>query len=312
MEDVGKEISKIIQKRDMNERYNELVEVVLKDLDVQQFIKENKERLTDEDIQKSYSKLYEYVQEKKKFQLNDPTMIAPGYEPRLALNFHYIDVTYVPTKALIAKQKEEEIRQRVRAMAMPKDVREAHLNNFDLSSDGREEALAESMKFIKAYSANTKEFHKGLYLQGTFGVGKSFLLGAIANSLAERGHVTTIVHFPTFTVEMKQAIGKDMVGEKLDAVKKSPILMIDDLGAESMTSWIRDDVLSVILQYRMQEQLPTFFSSNLNLKELEKHLAVTQRGEQEPLKARRIMERIRYLSKEIMMSGNDRRNGSTL
>ncbi|MEO2548712.1 hypothetical protein ABG960_08865, partial [Enterococcus faecalis] len=29
----------------------------------------------------------------------------------------------------------------------------------------------------------------------------------------------------------------------------------------------------------------------------------------EPLKARRIMERVRYLSKEITMTGNDRRNG---
>ncbi|WP_439955082.1 hypothetical protein, partial [Klebsiella pneumoniae] len=106
-----------------------------------------------------------------------------------------------------------------------------------------------------------------------------------------------------------QAIGRDQVGEKLDAVKKSPILMIDDIGAESMTSWIRDDVLSVILQYRMQEQLVTFFSSNLDLKALEEHLTVTQRGEQEPLKARRIMERVRYLSKEITMTGNDRRNG---
>ena len=83
--------------------------------------------------------------------------------------------------------------------------------------------------------------------------------------------------------------------EKPDAVK-IPILMIDDIGAESI-SWIRDDVLSVILQYRMQEQLVTFFSSNLDLKALEEHLTVTQRGEQEPLKARRIMERVRYLSK---------------
>ncbi|MGX7245696.1 primosomal protein DnaI [Enterococcus quebecensis] len=309
MEDVGKEMSKIIQKRDMNERYNELVEVVMKDADVTRFIEENRERLTDEDIRKSYSKLYEFVQEKRKYQLNDPTMIAPGYEPKLALNFHYIDVTYVPTEALIAKQREDEIRKRVKAMDMPKDVREARLNNFDLSSDGREEAFASAMKFIKEYSQAPKDFHKGLYLKGTFGVGKSFLLGAIANNLAERGFVTTIVHFPTFTVEMKQAIAKDLVGEKLDAVKKSPVLMIDDLGAESMTSWIRDDVLSVILQYRMQEQLVTFFSSNLDLKELEKHLSVTQRGEQEPLKARRIMERIRYLAKEISMSGNDRRNG---
>lgn len=309
MEDVGKEMSKIIQNRDMSERYNELVEVVLKDTDVQQFIKENRERLMDDDIRKSYSKLYEFVQEKRKYQLNDPTMIAPGYEPQLTLNFHYIDVTYVPTEALIAKQKEDEIRKRVRAMDMPKDVREASLNRFDTASQGRAQAMAETMKFLNEYTTNPKEFHKGLYLQGTFGVGKSFLLGAIANSLAERGFVTTIVHFPTFTVEMKQAIGKDMVGPKLDAVKKSPVLMIDDLGAESMTSWIRDDVLSVILQYRMQEQLVTFFSSNLDLKELEKHLSVTQRGEQEPLKARRIMERIRYLAQEITMSGNDRRNG---
>ncbi|MBM7687667.1 primosomal protein DnaI [Enterococcus ureilyticus] len=309
MEDVGKEMSKIIQNRDMNERYNELVEVVLKDTDVQQFIQENRERLSDDDIRKSYSKLYEFVQEKRKYNLNDPTMIAPGYEPKLTLNFHYIDVTYVPTEALIAKQKEDEIRKRVRAMDMPKDVREANLSRFDTASQGRAQAMAETMKFLNDYTSNPKEFHKGLYLQGTFGVGKSFLLGAIANSLAERGFVTTIVHFPTFTVEMKQAIGKDMVGPKLDAVKKSPVLMIDDLGAESMTSWIRDDVLSVILQYRMQEQLVTFFSSNLNLKDLEKHLTVTQRGEQEPLKARRIMERIRYLAQEITMSGNDRRNG---
>ncbi|EOH99176.1 primosomal protein DnaI [Enterococcus moraviensis ATCC BAA-383] len=309
MEDVGKEMSKIIQSRDMNDRYNELVEVVLKDNDVQQFIQENRERLTDDDIRKSYSKLYEFVQEKRKYQLNDPTMIAPGYEPKLTLNFHYIDVTYVPTEALIAKQKEEEIRKRVRAMDMPKDVREASLSRFDTASQGRAQAMAETMRFLNEYTSEPKEFHKGLYLQGTFGVGKSFLLGAIANSLAERGFVTTIVHFPTFTVEMKQAIGKDMVGPKLDAVKKSPVLMIDDLGAESMTSWIRDDVLSVILQYRMQEQLVTFFSSNLDLKDLEKHLSVTQRGEQEPLKARRIMERIRYLAQEITMSGNDRRNG---
>ena len=309
MEDVGKEMSKIIQKKQLNERFNQLVEAVMQDEDVQQFIEEHRERLTEEDIRKSYAKLYEFVQEKRKFQLKDPTMIAPGYEPKLALNFHYIDVTYIPTEALVAKQKEDEIRKRVRAVDMPKDVREASLRDFDTTSEGREVALAEAMRFLREYPTAPKEFHKGLYLQGTFGVGKSFLLGAIANRLAERGFTTTIVHFPTFTVEMKQAIAKDLVGEKLDAVKKSPVLMIDDLGAESMTSWIRDDVLSVILQYRMQEQLVTFFSSNLDMKALESHLTVTQRGEQEPLKAKRIMERVRYLSKEITMSGNDRRNG---
>ncbi|WP_321388120.1 primosomal protein DnaI [uncultured Enterococcus sp.] len=309
MEDVGKEMSKIIRSRELNDRFNQLVQTVMDDPDVKQFIAEHREQLTDEDIEKSYSKLYEFVQEKKKFHLNDPSMIAPGYEPKLTLNFHYIDVTYVPTELLIARQKEEELRKRVSAMTMPKDVRQATFAKFDRSSSGRFEALSEATKFIDAYVAAPREFHKGLYLQGTFGVGKSYLLGAVANELAKDGVLTTIIHFPTFTVEMKQAIAKDLVGQKLDAVKKAPVLMIDDIGAESMTSWIRDDVLSVILQYRMQEQLVTFFSSNLDMRALEEHLTISQRGEQEPLKAKRIMERIRYLAKEITLSGQDRRNG---
>ena len=85
--------------------------------------------------------------------------------------------------------------------------------------------------------------------------------------------------------------------------------MMDDIGADAMSSWIRDEVFGVILQYRMQEQLPTFFSSNFTMNELEQHLAVTQRGDEEPLKAKRIMERIRYLTKEIEMTGRNRRNG---
>lgn len=85
--------------------------------------------------------------------------------------------------------------------------------------------------------------------------------------------------------------------------------MLDDIGADSMSSWIRDDVLGVVLQHRMQEQLPTFFSSNFSMKQLEEeHLRITQRGEDEPLKAKRIMERIRYLSKEVNMIGQNRRN----
>lgn len=309
MEDVGKELSKIISQKNLTDRYQKLMEMVLQDEDVQAFIQENREKLTNEDIEKSYAKLYEFVQEKRKFQLNDPTMIAPGYEPKLALNFHYIDVTYIPTEALLIKQKEEEIRNRVKTLNMPKDIREASFEGLDVSAAGREEALSNAMTFVKKYTENPKQFEKALYLYGPFGVGKSYLLGAIANRLAKKGFTTTMVHFPTFSIEMKQAIGQGLVGEKLDAVKKSAVLMIDDIGAESLTSWIRDDVLSVILQYRMQEQLPTFFSSNLSMDELLTHLTISQKGDQEPLKARRIMERVRYLAREIKISDKDRRNG---
>lgn len=306
MENMGQSLTQMIKDRNLNHQYETLIQEVLNEPDVVKFIQENREKLNDEAIVKSYAKLYEYVQEKKKFH-QKKGMLAPGYYPKLVLNHHFADVTYVPTAELIAKQKEQEIRNRIHSMDMPKDIRDATFEKFQLNGD-RREFFEIALDFIDSYLSNSKGFHKGLYLHGPFGVGKSYLLGAIAHELAEKGYASTLVHFPSFAVEMKQSIGKNTTGEKLETVKKASILMLDDIGADSMSSWIRDDVLGVILQYRMQEQLPTFFSSNFDMKQLEEeHLRTTQRGEDEPLKAMRIMERIRYLANEVKMSGKNRR-----
>ena len=55
----------------------------------------------------------------------------------------------------------------------------------------------------------------------------------------------------------------------------------------------------------MQEKLPTFFTSNLSLKELEIHLAGNDR--EGKMKARRIIERIKYLTDQITMIAENRR-----
>lgn len=307
MKHINQHLNRTVNNQNINDRLVQLMEVVQKDKDVQEFIAANREHLSDEDILKSSAKLYEYVKEKEKFLANDASMIAPGYEPKLFLNHHFIDVTYVPTEELIRKKEYETIRNRVHAISMPKDIKDASLESFNITAE-RKEALSESITFMNDYLNNPKEFHQGLYLYGTFGVGKTYLLGAIANGLATKGVKSTILHFPTFCVEMKQSIKDDSVASKLDSVKKTPILMLDDIGADSMSAWIRDDILGVILQYRMQEKLPTFFSSNLDMKQLEEeHLRFSQKGDDEPLKAKRIMERIKYLSKQITMIGENRR-----
>src|SRR5690606_7794142 len=130
---------------------------------------------------------------------------------------------------------------------------------------------------------------KGLYLYGKFGVGKTFIMGAIANELADRQIETMLVYTPDFFREMKQSIGDGTITEKLDRVKNAQVLILDDIGAEGISSWIRDDVLGVILQYRMMENLPTLFTSNYDFDELEEHLAYSERSGYERLKAMRIM-----------------------
>jgi len=78
------------------------------------------------------------------------------------------------------------------------------------------------------------------------------------------------------------------------------MLLLDDIGAEIVTEWSRDEVLGTILQYRMEENLPTFFTSNLTLEELEVHLAMTNK-EVDVLKARRIIQRIKQLTSDMTM-----------
>ena len=86
----------------------------------------------------------------------------------------------------------------------------------------------------------------------------------------------------------------------------SDVLLIDDIGAENNSSWARDEVLGTILQYRMDNNLTTFFTSNYNINELETFLAETPKGIDE-IKARRIIERIKYLTiKENLISENKR------
>jgi primosomal protein DnaI len=139
-------------------------------------------------------------------------------------------------------------------------------------------------------------------------VGKSYLLGAIANELAKKQIPTMIVYVPELLREMKSAIGDSTLNEKIEALKKEPILMLDDIGAEAVSSWTRDEVLGPILQFRMLEKLPTFFTSNFDFQGLEHHLTYSQRGEEEKMKARRIMERIRSLSDPVLVDGPNRRD----
>lgn len=64
--------------------------------------------------------------------------------------------------------------------------------------------------------------------------------------------------------------------------------------------------MQVILQYRMLEELPTFFTSNYSFKDLEAKLG-NIRGSDETWQAKRVMERIRYLAKEVHLEGENRR-----
>lgn len=307
MESIGDYLSKMKNSAETRNTYQKIISDVLQDEDVIKFIKQNKEELTEDAVERSAANLYEFVVEKEKTRKGKGQLLA-GYSPKLILNNKKIEVSYVPTNEHLQKQAQKDLKRRINSVFMPKDIKEANFDQFELTH-GRKQALERSIQFVETYIENPESFNKALYLHGAFGVGKTYLLGAIAHELSTFGYPSTLVHYPTFATEMRSSVGKQTTGAKLDAYKNTPILMLDDIGAEYPTSWIRDDVLGVILQFRMQNELPTFFSSNFDMHQLEgEHLRFNQKGDDELLKAKRILERIRFLTNEIEVTGKNRRH----
>lgn len=298
MESVGE----VLKRQPSRFHYQDLVQKIMKDPDVAAFIQQ--ESLSPEELNRSISKFNQYITERDKFLRGDTDYIAKGYKPILVMNHGYADVSYEETPELIAAEKEATIKNRLKLINLPASLKQASLAQVDLDDLGRLPVFEKLLAFVEQYPT----IRKGLYLYGDFGVGKSFMVAALAHDLSEkRGVSSTLLHYPSFVIDVKNAIGDGNVKTLVDEIKLSEVLILDDIGAEQSTAWVRDEILQVILQYRMQENLPTFFTSNFNFEELELHFAKGKHGNDETWEARRVMERIRYLAEETRLEGVNRR-----
>lgn len=186
---------------------------------------------------------------------------------------------------------------------MPKELLNASMKDILTDDENRYEVILWLKEFIDNYKKN--DIKKGLYLTGNFGCGKTYLVCAMLNELAKKNHKVAVIYYPEFLRNLKESF-QDNYTTKFDTIKKAELLLIDDIGAETTTSWGRDEVLGTILQYRMQENLVTFFTSNFTLEELEEHFSFNK-GSNEKVKARRIMERIKQLTEYKQMISVNRR-----
>ena len=280
----------------------DLTKQILADPRVASFIQEHS--LIQDEIKRSLPKFNQFLVECRKVKEGDASYIAKGYEPILTMNEGYADVTYKETRQLKEQQEQQAIAKRINLVSLPQSYRKITFADIALDDVARVDTFESLVDFVANYPSPDQ---KGLYIYGDMGVGKSFMLAAMAHELSEtKKVVTTIIHYPSFTIDVKNGIKDGSVKEQIDAVKQAEVLVLDDIGAEQFSSWIRDDVLQVILQHRMIEELPTFFTSNYSFADLEAKLSNGRQGD-ETWQAKRVMERIRFLAKEVHLKGVNRR-----
>ncbi|MBS9338788.1 primosomal protein DnaI [Fructobacillus sp. M2-14] len=282
------------------------------DPDIQQFWTEHQSELKQDALVVSMMDLFEFMREKSREQ--DPKKaLYPGYRPTLVVEKGYPHVSYEPTKQLVKQMKQKQL---LTAFAVPKSALKADLSEVvqDFVQDsGRAKAMnvvADTLShLIEKKQTKSDRFIPGVYLSGDFGVGKTFLMGAFANSLANNEIPVMMVHWASVIEDLKATFKKkndESLKTMVNQMKQVSVLIIDDIGADTLTSWSRDAILGVILEYRMQHELTTCFTSNFEMDGLQDYLAQTKDGVEQG-KAARLMQRVRFLSEPLQMSGENRR-----
>ncbi len=255
--------------------------------------------INESDAKKNTIKLYDTLEE-----LSNCKNCKSLYECKNKLNGHVyfpekkesnLLFSYIPCKYM------------KKAMRAKKDTRESILESACLKEVTPTKNRIEVIKWIKKYYDNFDPYKesKGLYLHGNFGTGKTYILAALLNELKNKYKVSVeIVYVPELLRKLKENL--NLVGDKIYYLENVDVLLLDDIGAEKVTDWGRDEIIGTILQTRMNKRMPTFFTSNLNIKELESHLSLTKDNE-DVVKAKRLIERIKYLTDDIELIGSNYR-----
>nr|MBO2479138.1 primosomal protein DnaI [Bacillota bacterium] len=258
--------------------------------------------------QRAVLRLEQFVQEQRNCQrcpgLKQCPNLMAGHRSEVHCQPPYLHLSYRKCPLL---RQEELVRQQsalIRSHYVPEEILSASFETIERDLP-RLDALNAVMEFCLTYEVGKRM--PGIYLYGPLGVGKSRMMGAACRSLAERGIPSIMVYLPEFLREVKDAIHDGRVQEKVEALQRVPVLVLDDIGAETVSAWVRDEILGTILQSRVAAGLPTMYTSNLNYDELEEHFSYSYKDGVDEMKAKRIMERIRYETRAYYVGGENRR-----
>jgi len=135
-----------------------------------------------------------------------------------------------------------------------------------------QENLKRAFNIARAFSESPDGW---LALTGTYGCGKTHLAAAIANQRVTTGHPALFVVVPDLldhlraTFNPQSAVSFD---QRFEEVRRTPLLILDDLGTESATPWAREKLYQ-IFDYRYNARLPTVITTATHIEELDPRLA---------------------------------------
>jgi len=114
-----------------------------------------------------------------------------------------------------------------------------------------------------------------LIFQGVNGCGKTHLAAAIANYRLAQGKPAFFVVVPDLLDHLRSTFSPDSkisYDEFFEKIKETPLLILDDFGEQSATSWAQEKLYQLI-NYRYNARLPMVVTTCLSLDEIETRIS---------------------------------------
>ncbi|MFF2480260.1 ATP-binding protein [Paenibacillus sp. NPDC058071] len=197
--------------------------------------------------------------------------------------------------------------QALRLADIPDNYSEANLFRFQV--DDHNVAAYESLKEMVNGIVSDVDQGRNFFVFGSkTGTGKTFFASCLLHAYIYKTCMTErfdyerplslFVFYPELIHDLRYRRDDEELERKIDRVKNVPLLLLDDIGAGTMTDFSREQTI-LILNHRMNKRLSTIVTSNYRASELR---------EEHRLGAR-IISRLVNKAAGIELGGRDRRLG---
>ena len=158
---------------------------------------------------------------------------------------------------------------------------------------------------------NPEPGRNGLFITGPMGTGKTHLVAAIANHIMQEGTAVLCMTMIDLldnikrTYEKNRRRGDSSEEDILNAYKKVPFLIIDDMGKEAATEWAVQKIYAII-NARYEAYMPVIITTNYTDSELVGRLTPKETGD--PTTAEATIDRLREMCAAIVTTGESWRS----
>ncbi len=159
------------------------------------------------------------------------------------------------------------VQNRIRIAGIPPRFLSKTLATFEAKDLARRQIKDAARSYAMSFTPE----HGGLIMRGGVGSGKTHVAVAILKEVLGKGYFGVFWNFNDLLSHLRASYNRDAVESEdrvLAPLDRADLLVLDDLGTESVSDWVRDR-LYLIINRRYESGAPTIITTNCEEAELE-------------------------------------------